>query len=337
MENTNEELIKKMYGANLESQKQQLTQSHNAGNSALDEAKKQNQAAADANLNRTAVEAQKKAIADAEIQNAYGLSSGAAAQARLARDNQTAADMAAIRAAQQEADAQVERERALLSQEYTSAIQKAQADNDLELAKALYENAQAEEQKLLAKKEAAANAMAGVGDYSLFGQLYGLSSEETGKLTAAFQNAQNAKNAEAENARFKQELEAAKYIAEQTGDQSYVDAVYAKYLGGMYAEKVSTDNYNRIYKEISAGYTPTRAAELADEIVALSEKGLMSEADAMALMDILNKKGDNTGGTGGTGGTTGTGAGANNSQVGTPYSSRTNPGTHMGGISQIYK
>ena len=289
MANTNEELIRKMYGANLESQKQQLTQSHNAGNSALDEAKKQNQAAADANLNRTAVEAQKKAIADAEIQNAYGLSSGTAAQARLARDNQTAADMAAIRAAQQEADAQVERERALLSQEYTSAIQKAQADNDLELAKALYENAQAEEQKLLAKKEAAAEAMAGVGDYSLFGQLYGLSSEETGKLTAAFQNAQNAKNAEAENARFKQELEAAKYLAEQTGDFSPVDEVYAKYLGGVYLEKVSQENYNALLSDINSGYDASKVNGWLIKIEDLAARGVLTPDHAAALQEQIRK------------------------------------------------
>lgn len=289
MANTNEELIKQMYGANLESQKQQLTQSHNAGNSALDEAKKQNQAAADANLNRTAVEAQKKAMADAEIQNAYGLSSGTAAQVRLARDNQTAADMAAIRTAQQEADAQVERERALLSQEYTSAIQKAQADNDLELAKALYENAQAEEQKLLAKKEAAAKAMAGVGDYSLFGQLYGLSGEETGKLTAAFQNAQNAKNAEAENARFKQELEAAKYLAEQTGDFSPVDEVYAKYLGGVYLEKVSQENYNTLLSDINSGYDASKVDGWLIKIEDLAARGVLTPDHAAALQKQIRK------------------------------------------------
>lgn len=246
MANTNEELIKQMYGANLESQKQQLTQSHNAGNSALDEAKKQNQAAADANLNRTAVEAQKKAMADAEIQNAYGLSSGTAAQVRLARDNQTAADMAAIRTAQQEADAQVERERALLSQEYTSAIQKAQADNDLELAKALYENAQAEEQKLLAK-------------------------------------------AEAENARFKQELEAAKYLAEQTGDFSPVDEVYAKYLGGVYLEKVSQENYNTLLSDINSGYDASKVDGWLIKIEDLAARGVLTPDHAAALQVQIRK------------------------------------------------
>lgn len=289
MANTNEELIKQMYGANLESQKQQLTQSHNAGNSALDEAKKQNQAAADANLNRTAVEAQKKAMADAEIQNAYGLSSGTAAQVRLARDNQTAADMAAIRTAQQEADAQVERERALLSQEYTSAIQKAQADNDLELAKALYENAQAEEQKLRAKQEAAAKELAAVGDFALLGQVYGLSDEEVGKLSGAFQASQQADA-------YEKELEAAKYFAEQTNDYSALDELYARHLGGVYREKVSTKYYNDLLSEINSGYSAVKVSGWTDDILALVEKGLMTEDHAEKLMDKLDTLGETGGG-----------------------------------------
>lgn len=307
MANTTEELIKQMYGANLESQKQQLTQNHNAGNAALDEAKKQNQAAADANLNRTAVEAQKRAMSDAETQNASGLSSGAAAQVHLARDNQTAADMAAIRTAQQEADAQVERERALLSQEYTAAIQKAQADNDLELAKALYENAQAEEEKLLAKKEAAANAMAGVGDYSLMGQLYGLSDAEVAKLTAA-------RDAEAEKARFEEELSAAKYMANQTGDFSQVDAVYAKYLGGAFTERVSESNYTSLMNKYTSGYSAANVDAWLDEIDALVEKGQLTMEHAIALQDKIKELAAQGG----------PGPGAVNSQVATPWTSGKN-------------
>ena len=285
MANTNEQRIKEMYGANLESQKQQLAQSYQTSDSALNAAKQQNQKVTDANLNRTAVEAQKAAMSDAEIQNAQGLSSGAAAQVRLARNNQTAANMTSIRAAQQEADAQVERERALLSKEYTSAIQKAQADNDLELAKALYENAQVEEQKLLEKSKVAAQSMAAVGDYSLLGQLYGLSAEDVAKLAKNYQDAeqkeidaeaqqklagaaqamaavgdysllgqlyglsnediakltrnyQSTQQAEAVAAEekqrekeFQQKLDAAKYIAEQTGDYSQVNALFAQILG----------------------------------------------------------------------------------------------------------
>lgn len=87
---------------------------------------------------------------------------------------------------------------------------------------------------------------------------------------------------------------------------------------------VQKENYERIYKEISGSYSPTRAAELSDEVVALFAKGLLSQTDADKLLTIL--EGDE-GGPGGPGGDTGTGAWANNSQVATPW----NPGKIPGG------
>ena len=82
-------------------------------------------------------------------------------------------------------------------------------------------------------------------------------------------------------------------------------------------------NYERIYKEISGSYSPTRAAELSDEVVALFAKGLLSQTDADKLLTIL--EGDE-GGPGGFGGDTGTGAWANNSQVATPWNPVKIPG-----------
>ena len=93
--------------------------------------------------------------------------------------------MTALRAAQTEADADVERQRSILSQEYASAIRKAQADNDLALAQALYEEAERKEAELRAQQEAAANLMAQAGDYTRVGTLYGLSDAEVAKLSGA--------------------------------------------------------------------------------------------------------------------------------------------------------
>lgn len=182
---TTEEQIKKMYESQLNSQKEQLTTDYQNANSKLDEQIRQNEKTADKNLNRTAVEAQKAAVSNEEYYNASGLSSGARAQARLSQENQALANMTAIRNAQQEADAQVERSRGLLAKEYESAIRQAQAANDLELAKSLYEAAKEEEAKLLAKQEAAASLMAQSGDYTRYGDLYGLSAEEVMKLNKA--------------------------------------------------------------------------------------------------------------------------------------------------------
>ena len=76
----------------------------------MDYEQKQAQKQADANLNRTYVEAAKAAKNYGEVQNAYGLTSGAMAQAKLAQDNQLRGDLTSIRTAQQNADAQIERQ-----------------------------------------------------------------------------------------------------------------------------------------------------------------------------------------------------------------------------------
>ena len=178
-----EEMIEKMYESQLKSQKEQMDTGYKQAILDLDAQQRKNQQATDANLNRTAVEAQKAAVGNAELHNAYGLSSGTRAQARLAQENQLQADMTALRAAQQNADADVERQRSLLAQEYASAIRQAQAENDLAKAEALYASAKEEENKLLAKQEAAGKLMAEVaGDYTLLGKLYGLSEKELAAL-----------------------------------------------------------------------------------------------------------------------------------------------------------
>lgn len=175
--------IEKMYGSAMESQKQELQQNYDKNAAALDEQQKKLQKQTDANLNRTYVEAAKDKQNYNEVQNAYGLSSGAMGQARLAQDNQLQADLTALRAAQQTADAGIEQERTLLAKEFSAAIQKAQADNDLAKVQALYEQAQREEDRLLKQQEAAAQLMAGTGDYSRLAALYGLTPEEVAKLS----------------------------------------------------------------------------------------------------------------------------------------------------------
>ena len=179
---TTEDQIKKMYGGQLTAQKEQLTQDYESALSNLDKQQADAQKITDENLNRTAVDAQKAAVNNAEYYAASGLSSGAKAQARLSQENQLQANLTAIRTAQQAADAEVERQRGLLAKEYASAISKAQAENDLALAQALYKQAEKEDAKLLAKQESAATLMAQAGDYTRLGALYGLSDAEIKKL-----------------------------------------------------------------------------------------------------------------------------------------------------------
>lgn len=179
----NEEYINKMYDSSLSSQKEALKQNYDQGTTDLEREQQKQQKATDANLTRTYVEANKAAKNYNEVQNAYGLTSGAMAQARLAQDNQLQGDLTAIRAAQQSVDADIERQRTLLSQQYASAIAKAQADNDLQRAQALYKAAKDDEDRLLQQQKEAGNLMASVGDYSILANLYGLTPEQLALLS----------------------------------------------------------------------------------------------------------------------------------------------------------
>lgn len=179
----NEEYINKMYDSSLSSQKETLKQNYDQGSTDLEREQQKQRKAADANLNRTYVESNKAAKNYAELQNAYGLTSGAMAQARLSQDNQLQGDLTAIRTAQQSVDADIERQRTLLSQQYASAIAKAQADNDLQRAQALYKAAKEDEERLLQQQKEAGNLMASVGDYSILANLYGLTPEQLALLT----------------------------------------------------------------------------------------------------------------------------------------------------------
>ena len=139
--NSQEELIRKMYESNLDSNKSQLESDYNQNLSDLgaEESKlgqiyyeQQRQAQAESDRNRQAFQ---------EYANARGLNSGTGGQAELAQNNQLSENLNALRQSEAEKRAEVERQRQLLGQQYQQAIQKAQADNDLNLAKALYEEA----------------------------------------------------------------------------------------------------------------------------------------------------------------------------------------------------
>lgn len=196
--------LKDLYAKNLAAQTEQIEADYLEADKKINEEKLKAQKLTDENLNRTAVEAQKAAINQAELHNAYGLSSGARAQARLASENQTRSDMATLRQQLQDTEAAAERERTLLSDQYASAIRQAQQQNDLALAQALYDAAQKEEERIntqklndtnwerqqelnkieaeekdLERKMQAALVIAEeTGDYSLYAQLAGLTNED---------------------------------------------------------------------------------------------------------------------------------------------------------------
>lgn len=215
---TTEEQIKQMYEAQLNSQKEQLATDYQKAASDLDYQKSQNQKNTDKNLNRTAVEAQRSAVSNEEYYNANGLSSGAKAQARLSQENQALANMTAIRTAQQEADAQIERNRSLLANEYAAAIRKAQAENDFVKAQALYQEAQRQEDILRNNQQKSASLMAQSGDFSLYKTLYGLTDAQISALNQTYLNEQNEKK--------KADVAAAAQLMAQAGDFSLYKTLY---------------------------------------------------------------------------------------------------------------
>lgn len=178
--------INDMYDASLESQKQQLQSNYETDVSNLDAEKEKAAREHEEDLTRAYVESYKKAKNFDEVQNAYGLTSGAMGQAKLAQGNQLQADMTSMRNTQQQIDAEIERQRSILAKEYAAAIAKAQADNDFERAQALYEQAKIEEERMLQKQQAAAELMASVGDYTLTAQLLGLSPSQLQALQDAY-------------------------------------------------------------------------------------------------------------------------------------------------------
>lgn len=203
--------IRQMYEQQLAANKAQLESDYNQNLSNLDseaskigsnyyEQRRQTQANADraqANYN--------------EMANASGLNSGTGSQAQLARSNQLQSDLTTLGNAEAQNRAEIERQRTLLGQQYQNAIQKAQAENNMELAQKLYQEAvrvdesiidaskndsnraleilnmmlsQVSSERNLASEDArkAAEIAAASGKYGLYGKLYGLSDDVVKRL-----------------------------------------------------------------------------------------------------------------------------------------------------------
>ena len=203
--------IRQMHEQQLAANKAQLESDYNQNVSNLDseaskigsnyyEQRRQTQANADraqANYN--------------EMANASGLNSGTGSQAQLARSNQLQSDLTTLGNAEAQNRAEIERQRTLLGQQYQNAIQKAQAENNMELAQKLYQEAvrvdesiidaskndssraleilnmmlsQVSSERNLASEDArkAAEIAAASGKYGLYGKLYGLSDDVVKRL-----------------------------------------------------------------------------------------------------------------------------------------------------------
>lgn len=164
-----DQYINKLYDNVIDKQKNILNQNQNAATGELDALKESVQQQTNTNLGRVNVEAQK-------LQQAYkapNVSSGAQQQIALAMDNQKKKNATAMRTVQSEADAEIDRQRKLLGDQYAAEIKKAQADNDMQRAQMLYEAAKREDEQLLSLKKQAGTKLAAYGDNSILDSLMG--------------------------------------------------------------------------------------------------------------------------------------------------------------------
>lgn len=162
-----DQYINKLYDNVIDKQKDLLKDNQNAAATELDALKESVQQQTNTNLGRVNVEAQR-------LQQAYkapNTSPGVQQQIALAMDNQKKKNVTSMRTVQSEADAEIDRQRKLLGDQYAAAIKKAQADNDMVRAQQLYEAAKQEDAQLLSLKKQAGNQLAAVGDNSILDSL----------------------------------------------------------------------------------------------------------------------------------------------------------------------
>lgn len=158
-----QDYINKLYDNNTDAAKKLLMESYGDNTGYLNNEQNRVQTQTQENVNRTQVEAQ-------TAQDKYTgpkLSYGASQQEALSRGNAQQSNTTSLQQKQNEADAEIERQRQLLASQYAAAIKKAQADNDMVRAQELYNAAKDEEAKLLELRRNASTILANKGDTSV--------------------------------------------------------------------------------------------------------------------------------------------------------------------------
>ena len=150
---TYEDYINQMYMAALEAQLESLKMAYEQNLSDLDAEASSVDGYYGEQKRQASGEADRLAANWREAANAYGLNSGAFGQAALAMNNQRQSDLNALGSAQAAAQAEIQRQRSLLGQEYQAAINQALAESNHERAYALYEEAVRAENLLWQKEK----------------------------------------------------------------------------------------------------------------------------------------------------------------------------------------
>lgn len=153
------DMLEQMYGEALAAQLAQLESSYKQNVSDLDASSVK----ADANYNEQKRQTDGTSAQNAanwrEMANAYGLNSGTIGQAALAQNNQRQSDLNTLGVAQAQAQAEIERQRTLLGQQYQLQINQAIAENNQQKAQALYQEAVRMDEVLRQEQQNNANLM----------------------------------------------------------------------------------------------------------------------------------------------------------------------------------
>ena len=177
-----EDAINKIYDAQIRQQQLGAEQQAREAMSDLEAQQQKGVRDTDAALNKIYVNALRSSQASREAQNASGQNSGTAVQDAIARQNAMTGELTEARRLQAVRDAQNQGQRIDKMRALQDAIQKAQAAGDEQRAKALYEAAEKEEQKLVDDQLFAGQQYARQGDYSILGKLFGMTPEQIARL-----------------------------------------------------------------------------------------------------------------------------------------------------------
>lgn len=178
-----EDAINKIYDAQIRGQQLGAEQQAREAMSDLEAQQQKGVRETDAALNKIYVNALRSSQANREAQNASGQNSGTAVQDAIARQNAMTGELTEARRLQGAKDANLQGQRIDRVRQLQDAIQKAQAAGDEQRAKALYEAAEKEEQKLVDDQLLAGQLYAQQGDYSILGKLFGMTPEQIARLS----------------------------------------------------------------------------------------------------------------------------------------------------------
>lgn len=149
--------LEQMYAAALQAQLEQLKASYDQNISDLNAEKGTVDDTYTEQKRQTTGTNAQQAANWREMANAYGLNSGAIGQAALAQNNQLQSNLNTLESAQAAAQAEIERQRTLMGQQYQSAINQALAENNHQLAQELYQEAVRQDEALRQQQQFNAN------------------------------------------------------------------------------------------------------------------------------------------------------------------------------------